>query len=310
MSAQSDDIDQHEEFWLEDGDTIFLVDDVFFKVHRATMSKNSSVLKDMFRLPIANGEAEGGSIDNPIRLPDVTYEAFEVVLAHAYHLRWPAFLEQLSGEALVQAIRVGHRYEMDELIVAVAQRAMKILPTLQWLALCHKFGLDGFRQRNFVAERDAARKQREAAARRAMRRGGTNKEASSLLPCATGEIQDLSTQTKHAWIFDAFIKAVFDFSIRRPFEEPTGLLSDSMRFHLLSARVSLMEGRQASIPTLGPNSIINYNKEVIVSGLNAACIAHRESRDSLVSTIKQAGYLLSQENELEVVVDYFNSVQW
>lgn len=42
---------RHQDYWFEDGNTVLLVGDIAFRVHRGILSRNSPVFRDLFKVP-------------------------------------------------------------------------------------------------------------------------------------------------------------------------------------------------------------------------------------------------------------------
>ena len=94
---------RHEEYSFADGNVSFLVrkilvklkrfthtftpskvEDVLFTVHRYFFKRDSSVFADMFTLEPSPGATPEGTVENPIRLPDLRCIDFERFLSILY----------------------------------------------------------------------------------------------------------------------------------------------------------------------------------------------------------------------------------
>ncbi|KAF9525857.1 hypothetical protein CPB83DRAFT_771267 [Crepidotus variabilis] len=107
-----------EQFYLEDGSCVFLVEDILFNVHRSILSKDNSSFSTMFSLPQGTNEVEGRSDDNPIILMGDSPEEFRHFLWALYAL--PPELKQLTSQAanlghLIDITRVANKYSFKSI---------------------------------------------------------------------------------------------------------------------------------------------------------------------------------------------------
>lgn len=91
------------DYYFEDGSAILSVGDSLFKVHRSLLASKSEVFKDMFKVPQASQDNQGGpfapqeegtSDRNPIIIPQVRAEQFRHLLLFLYGVMTePAYKE-------------------------------------------------------------------------------------------------------------------------------------------------------------------------------------------------------------------------
>jgi len=81
------------DYYISDGNTVLLVENILFKVHRSTLTKDKSTFDTMFSLPSDSSSdssmtvgPEGESDDNPIHLQGDTAEEFRALLWALYAL--------------------------------------------------------------------------------------------------------------------------------------------------------------------------------------------------------------------------------
>ncbi|CAE6501460.1 unnamed protein product [Rhizoctonia solani] len=74
------------DYYFEDGNTILLIQDVLFKVHRSLLKAQSQVFEDMFTLPSGDtaNDVEGTSDEHPIAIPQVKSPRFRNLLKIIY----------------------------------------------------------------------------------------------------------------------------------------------------------------------------------------------------------------------------------
>ncbi|KAF7298745.1 BTB domain-containing protein [Mycena indigotica] len=107
-----------ENYYLEDGSCIILVQDTLFNVHRTMLSKDNSLFSSMFSLPQGQHEAEGRSDDNPIVLMDDTVAEFRHFLWALYAL--PLELRVVHSESadltqLMGIARIANKYSFKSI---------------------------------------------------------------------------------------------------------------------------------------------------------------------------------------------------
>ncbi|KAI0819799.1 hypothetical protein BC628DRAFT_1331968 [Trametes gibbosa] len=111
-----------EEFWYGDGNIILIARDVEFRVYRGLLSDHSPVFKDMFSLPQPD--------DTPVSVDSSTGYSCPVVhlsdspedLRHILRVHMPRSVvspfmsEAPSFDSISASIRLGHKYQMSNLV--------------------------------------------------------------------------------------------------------------------------------------------------------------------------------------------------
>ncbi|CCM05799.1 uncharacterized protein FIBRA_08033 [Fibroporia radiculosa] len=129
-----------DEFWIEDGNIVLGVEDIAFRVHKSTLSRNSGVFCDMLAVPQPKDAetCEGVPI---VHLSDRADDVREVLRAlyecHTY--LGTGRLPFLKAAAL---IRLGHKYHMERIRDAALDRLKTCFPAqlLQWEAIIENSG--------------------------------------------------------------------------------------------------------------------------------------------------------------------------
>ncbi|KIM66809.1 hypothetical protein SCLCIDRAFT_1210863 [Scleroderma citrinum Foug A] len=111
-------------YYIPDGNTVLLVENTLFKVHRSTLTKDTSTFDSMFsldsdlRLNSSNSNItigpEGESDDNPIRLQGDTADEFRALLWALYSLPNElsvALTPKANPLQLFNLARISHKYE-------------------------------------------------------------------------------------------------------------------------------------------------------------------------------------------------------
>ncbi|KAH9936087.1 uncharacterized protein B0H18DRAFT_972097 [Fomitopsis serialis] len=110
-------------YYIGDGNTVLLVDNTLFKVHRSILMKDKSAFETMFQLSTEADSArsdcsttvtEGESDDNPIRLQGDTGDEFRALLWALYalpHELMSATSSDANCTMLVNLARVAHKYQ-------------------------------------------------------------------------------------------------------------------------------------------------------------------------------------------------------
>ncbi|KAH8104658.1 hypothetical protein BXZ70DRAFT_888007 [Cristinia sonorae] len=111
-------------YYISDGNSVLLVENTLFKVHRSTLTKDKSAFETMFQLSSETDSSrsdssmtvaqEGENDDNPIRLQGDTAEEFRSLLWALYAL--PNELMDATGAnanctQLVNLARISHKYQ-------------------------------------------------------------------------------------------------------------------------------------------------------------------------------------------------------
>ncbi|CCM04931.1 uncharacterized protein FIBRA_07128 [Fibroporia radiculosa] len=110
-------------YYISDGNTVLLVDNTLFKVHRSILMKDKSAFETMFQLTAETDSArsdcsmtapEGESDDNPIRLQGDTADEFRALLWALYALPHELMLAtspDANCAQLVNLARMAHKYQ-------------------------------------------------------------------------------------------------------------------------------------------------------------------------------------------------------
>lgn len=170
----------------------------------------------------------------------------------------------MDHDELVELIRAAHRLQFDQVLFSAGQVAMTRLPPLRRLGLCHIFGLDESRIRQEATELvEMARRKTEKRERDQSRidsaltlginhESGTPKltptsarvaDAGILGPVQKPEPKTLLSRERllgdKAWTVAAFVDVVLNFDIQPPFRDADGLIDDSIRWQIMSARYQI-----------------------------------------------------------------------
>ncbi|KAI0365697.1 hypothetical protein BV20DRAFT_1046566 [Pilatotrama ljubarskyi] len=111
-------------YYINDGNSVLLVENTLFRVHRSVLTKDKSAFETMFQL---SGETdstrsdssmtaaqEGESDDNPIRLQGDTADEFRALLWALYalpHELTIAMTAEADSTQLVNLVRITHKYQ-------------------------------------------------------------------------------------------------------------------------------------------------------------------------------------------------------
>ncbi|KZT72454.1 hypothetical protein DAEQUDRAFT_705618 [Daedalea quercina L-15889] len=121
---------RHDRFYFEDGNVIFLVEDVLFKIHRYFLHRESPVFQDMFSF---NSEMdEGKSDDKPILLEGTKSLEFACLLA-CFYPRSIAKHDDMPAEHWTLALDLAMKWQFNdvrELAVAQMKHVNTYAPTL------------------------------------------------------------------------------------------------------------------------------------------------------------------------------------
>lgn len=111
-------------YYISDGNTVLLVENTLFKVHRSTLTKDKSAFETMFQLSTETDSSrsdssmaappEGESDDNPIRLQGDTADEFRALLWALYalpHELMQAATPEANCSQLVNLARITHKYQ-------------------------------------------------------------------------------------------------------------------------------------------------------------------------------------------------------
>jgi len=106
---------QHESYYLDDGNIVFLVEDILFRVHRFFLLRDSQVFRDMLSIPVppASSSPEGSSDDNPIVLLQVKSADFALLLGIYYN---PTFGHKtITIEEWFSILALADKWQMETL---------------------------------------------------------------------------------------------------------------------------------------------------------------------------------------------------
>ncbi|OJA09328.1 hypothetical protein AZE42_05459 [Rhizopogon vesiculosus] len=111
-------------YYIPDGNTVLLVENTLFRVHRSTLTKDKSTFDSMFSLDSdlrsststssVTAGPEGESDDNPIRLQGDTAQEFRALLWALYalpHELTLALTPKANTSQLFNLARITHKYE-------------------------------------------------------------------------------------------------------------------------------------------------------------------------------------------------------
>ncbi|KAI0076325.1 hypothetical protein K474DRAFT_1598271 [Panus rudis PR-1116 ss-1] len=111
-------------YYISDGNTVLLVENTLFKVHRSTLTKDKSAFETMFQLSSEADSArsessvtvaqEGDNDGNPIRLQGDTADEFRALLWALYALPHELMLvttAEANCTQLVNLARITHKYQ-------------------------------------------------------------------------------------------------------------------------------------------------------------------------------------------------------
>ncbi|KAK7681599.1 hypothetical protein QCA50_015332 [Cerrena zonata] len=111
-------------YYISDGNTVLLVENTLFRVHRSTLTKDKSAFETMFQLSSETDSVrsdssmtvpqEGENDDNPIRLQGDTANEFRALLWALYALPHELMVvntEDANCTQLVNLARITHKYQ-------------------------------------------------------------------------------------------------------------------------------------------------------------------------------------------------------
>jgi len=105
----------HPQYYLEDGNITFLVENDLFRVHRYFFVRESVVFRDMLSSPSEpQTGVEGLSDDKPIVLPDVTSTDFASMLWMFYNDRYADYTA--SPETWFSIMALAHRWQFETML--------------------------------------------------------------------------------------------------------------------------------------------------------------------------------------------------
>ncbi|KZP11464.1 hypothetical protein FIBSPDRAFT_837642 [Athelia psychrophila] len=134
--------------WFEDGNVILEAENTKFKVHRGILAANSPVFHDMFSLPQpSSGEnfVEGCPV---VHLSDSGMDVMHILQA-IYRPNYAALRGPLPFEMIAAFLRLGRKYDMEEVRTEALSRLYREFPTTlqefdkaqHWSAVKHTPGI-------------------------------------------------------------------------------------------------------------------------------------------------------------------------
>ncbi|TBU39182.1 hypothetical protein BD309DRAFT_993934 [Dichomitus squalens] len=116
-------------YYIHDGNTVLLVENTLFKVHRSVLTKDKSAFETMFQLPGETDSArsessmtvaqEGESDDNPIKLQGDTADEFRALMWALYSLPHEltiAMTAEADCTQLANLVRITHKYQFRNIM--------------------------------------------------------------------------------------------------------------------------------------------------------------------------------------------------
>ncbi|KAG8810506.1 hypothetical protein FRC17_002910 [Serendipita sp. 399] len=104
---------RHRDLYLEDGTLVIQVEDILFKVHRSVLARYSTIIRDMFNLPIDSWSNDGTDA-HPLVLSGDSAVAWELLLGLQYIVPLIEY-KQLKGDQLLQILKIAHKYCMERI---------------------------------------------------------------------------------------------------------------------------------------------------------------------------------------------------
>lgn len=134
----------HPEFYFEDGNLVFLVENTLYRVFRSTFIRHSPVFKDLFTLPKPAGSADDGSSDEyPLYLAGILSIDFERLLWVLYPPTYSAHRAQ-TAEEWTSILDLATRWEFaDVRELAVCQLQTLDLAPVERVALARAYDICG-----------------------------------------------------------------------------------------------------------------------------------------------------------------------
>ncbi|KAG8816031.1 hypothetical protein FRC17_000494 [Serendipita sp. 399] len=118
---------RHRDLYLEDGTLVIQVEDILFKVHRSVLARYSTIIRDMFNLPIDSWSNDGTDA-RPLVLSGDSAVAWELLLGLQYSVPLVEY-KQLKGDQLLQILKIAHKYCMERIEADVIEE-------LKWASDC------------------------------------------------------------------------------------------------------------------------------------------------------------------------------
>ncbi|KAH9856096.1 hypothetical protein C2E23DRAFT_502992 [Lenzites betulinus] len=142
-----------EEFWYSDGSIVLVARNVEFRVYQGILSDHSPVFKDMFSLPQPDDASPSGEPSTGDRCPVVHLSDSPEDLRHILRFYMPRshtspFLITASPSIhmISAAARLGHKYQMSELVKHAAEYLKEFFTTDldTWMKADNRFLEGGF----------------------------------------------------------------------------------------------------------------------------------------------------------------------
>ncbi|TFY63666.1 hypothetical protein EVJ58_g3117 [Rhodofomes roseus] len=147
MSTQGSLQLRHERFYLEDGNAVFQVESLLFRVH-ASLFKNSPIFSDIIRASFNLDSNEGRSDKKPILLTGTAATNFECFLSCFYPSRTSWQVDDMPFKAWASVFDLAMKWQFDDvrdLAVRHLQDIRTDAPTLAGqIALASRHRLEGW----------------------------------------------------------------------------------------------------------------------------------------------------------------------
>ncbi|KZV89443.1 hypothetical protein EXIGLDRAFT_771791 [Exidia glandulosa HHB12029] len=102
---------RHASYYFEDGNTVLLVGDVLFRLHRTILSRNSTLFRSMLSLPQGADVTEGTIDEDPIILADYDPHDFELLLDMIYTSPTATMVKSLDDWRSI--LDIAHKLEVE-----------------------------------------------------------------------------------------------------------------------------------------------------------------------------------------------------
>jgi len=118
----------HHSLYIEDGNLVLQVENAIFKVHRSSLAKQSSVIKDMLGAPQSSTDRDGTD-EKPLVLTGDSAASWELLLESLYESLPFLNPDAFSGERILTILPIAHKYCMDKVEHAMIERLKKVPTT-------------------------------------------------------------------------------------------------------------------------------------------------------------------------------------
>lgn len=137
---------RHPQYYIEDGNIVFLVEDVLFRVHRYHLRKHSPVFESMLTLPQTGTTAEGTSDENPIVLPQIKSSDFASLMWMIYDERYDTDpTSSRSASKWHSILALSHLWDMASIRKVALDALSSCSPPLdpiEKLSICSLFSIE------------------------------------------------------------------------------------------------------------------------------------------------------------------------